>query len=409
MSTQKQREAAIAKEFFDSLGGRDEWDAQYRDGFGSRLHAYPLSMVVLHHSVTKHLAAAVTAASEHVQMRVLERIGQNRFGGGISYTCPVFPSGRAYQGTGFSRLGAHTGGYNTIAFAFCLVGNFETNKVTEAQVDRIARGLIALYYEGIIAVRRITHCHHDVFGTSCPGRYGCVAKSSRIPRRVNQLLTGSATTKPAGTPAANPPKNTGQETPGSTVGPFSGWVRATEDGPLTVSPHSTSKKVLDIKADQVLYAGDGEAPWHTEIGEGYWFPNRRVEPSSGVKADGLLPGQWPYRQMPVTTHRTTELGFAWRELLSQVLGRKVGNLYKDRHEWLGERGYSGTHNQRLQKFLADSEVRTAPDGLPFYRNAAGSGRGVIDGHLGDRSTQAEFRYLNWQAEFVDAVHYFSHY
>ena len=71
-------------------------------------------------------------------MRQLESIGQQRFGGGISYTFAVAPSGRVYEGTGPLRKGAHTGGRNTIARAIVLMGDHTRTRPTERELDAVA-------------------------------------------------------------------------------------------------------------------------------------------------------------------------------------------------------------------------------------------------------------------------------
>jgi hypothetical protein len=82
---------------------RGEWGARYGDGFAPA--PLPASEVWLHHSVTVAPDLVPPFDDEYVAMRTLERIGQERFGGGISYTWAAMPSGRIYQGHSVGRRG----------------------------------------------------------------------------------------------------------------------------------------------------------------------------------------------------------------------------------------------------------------------------------------------------------------
>lgn len=147
---------------------RGAWGARYADGFTAA--PLPASEVWLHHSVTPAPADDLTA--ERAAMRALEDIGQQRFGGGISYTFLVMPSGRVYQGHSVGRQGAHTGGRNDVARAICLVGNYETEAPTERQVDAVAALLRHGHARGWWTQARLAGGHRDAPGasTACPGR-----------------------------------------------------------------------------------------------------------------------------------------------------------------------------------------------------------------------------------------------
>src|SRR5690625_5849952 len=107
---------------------RSQWGARHRNGVGSR----PIGSLekYTHHTVTSHLTESASRAAEERQMRILEDIGQQRFGGGISYGFLIFPSGRIYEGAGISRISYHSGsGRNTRGAGIAFVGNFEANKL----------------------------------------------------------------------------------------------------------------------------------------------------------------------------------------------------------------------------------------------------------------------------------------
>ncbi|NDK31170.1 N-acetylmuramoyl-L-alanine amidase [Nesterenkonia haasae] len=174
---------------------RAQWGARYRAGFGDRSQNYPLNEVWGHHSVTAQLGPNATFAQECAQMRVLENIGQQRFKGGISYSFAFFPSGRAYHGLGASRIGAHTGGRNSISISFVFVGNYENTVPTAAALGAAAQCLKDLRAQGIIRQPRMNGGHRDAPGqpaTACPGRH----LHSRI-SVINSQAAGRVTQAPA--------------------------------------------------------------------------------------------------------------------------------------------------------------------------------------------------------------------
>jgi hypothetical protein len=145
------------------------WGARYGRGFGPA--PLPASEVWLHHSVTAAPPADVD--SERAAMRALENIGQQRFGGGISYTFAVMPSGRVYEGHGVDRQGAHTANRNSIARAIVLVGNYDTSPVTDAQQRAVAALLQHGQQAGWWRTARLNGGHQQAPGaqTACPGRH----------------------------------------------------------------------------------------------------------------------------------------------------------------------------------------------------------------------------------------------
>jgi hypothetical protein len=146
---------------------RAEWGARYAAGAGPvRL---PVRELWLHHTVTS--APAHNIEAEKAAMRSVEAIGQSRFGRGISYTFAVMPSGRVYEGTGAGRLGAHTGGRNSISHAIVLVGNYDTTVPSNTMLTGVADLVRHGHRSGWWQANRLTGGHRDVKATGCPGRH----------------------------------------------------------------------------------------------------------------------------------------------------------------------------------------------------------------------------------------------
>jgi len=162
---------------------RGEWGAQYDNGGGPA--PIPASECWLHHSVTGAPGVDATFEQDAAAVRVLEKIGEDRFGQGISYTWVITPSGRIFEGHGVGRLGAHTANRNSKARAICYLGNYETTRPTTAQIRGAAWLLQHSHGRGWLAAARLNGGHRDVGQTACPGAHAY----TRI-GEINQLAAG---------------------------------------------------------------------------------------------------------------------------------------------------------------------------------------------------------------------------
>lgn len=146
---------------------RPEWGATGRNGFGSR--PLPAKSVFQHHSVTAAPAVNATLAQDIAAVKVLERIGDSRFGS-ISYNFIIPPSGRIFEGVSVERIGAHTGGHNTAGIGICCIGNYENAELTPAQRDALIWLLAWLRVNGKLLEPAPLRPHSAVSATACPGR-----------------------------------------------------------------------------------------------------------------------------------------------------------------------------------------------------------------------------------------------
>lgn len=155
---------------------RSEWGARYPNGCTSA--PLPAAEVWLHHSVT-------SAANGPAIIREIERIGQSRFGCGISYTWLITLDGAIFEGHSVNRQGTHTGGRNDRSRAICFVGNYEEIRPTGAQLRSAGWLLQHARANGWITAARLAGGHRDLTATACPGRHAYAA----IPT-INQLAGG---------------------------------------------------------------------------------------------------------------------------------------------------------------------------------------------------------------------------
>lgn len=175
---------------------RSEWGARHAAAWKNLDAPLPAREVWLHHSVTVAPDLVPPFDDDDAAVRTLERIGQQRFGWGISYSFVITPTGRVYEGHRIDGVGSHTGGRNSTSRAICFLGNYEDDDPTREQLEAAAW----LLRYGADPARgwwapRLSGGHRDAPGasTACPGRNAWAA----IPT-INGLVGSDAATPPAG-------------------------------------------------------------------------------------------------------------------------------------------------------------------------------------------------------------------
>jgi hypothetical protein len=167
-----------------------------REGWGAR-HPYHKRPTVSLPTRCLFLHVAVIAdpddlvGTEREKMRVLERIGVERFSSGISYNWAVFDTGRAYEGQPLDRKGAHTvndkgvTGFpkNLNFFGYAVVlPQMGTDEVTDEQVDAVARFGAACRRAKLTVANEFLP--HQMFANkACPG----APALKRLPE-INKLM-----------------------------------------------------------------------------------------------------------------------------------------------------------------------------------------------------------------------------
>lgn len=169
---------------------RPDWRAQYQDGYAAA--PLPARYTVLHHSATIAPNILPPFDDDNTAVRTLERICQERFGTGMSYTFAFTPVGRIYEGVSINRASAHTLGHNFDARAFCMIGNYQTTHPSEAMLRAIASvlgwGWLHHYWQD----PHISGGHRDMTDpghTECPGNAGENALG-KIRRYTDEYLRG---------------------------------------------------------------------------------------------------------------------------------------------------------------------------------------------------------------------------
>lgn len=125
--------------------------------------------------------------------RTIERIGQSRFGSGISYNAGAFNTGRGYEGQPLTRRGTHTvntfkrdrcpvhggdmtgpitsSGYNlNVNWRALVLPQQVDDPVTDEQLDWAARWAAAQIRSGLARTDARWHGHRCVTAKACPGQ-----------------------------------------------------------------------------------------------------------------------------------------------------------------------------------------------------------------------------------------------
>jgi hypothetical protein len=257
----------VAHQNIPGLISRASWGAVEPDGFGTR--ALPTTEWWLHHSVTVAPDLVPPYTDDDAAIRLLERIGQQRFGGGISYTCLVTPVGRAYVGHSFWRRGAHTQGHNTIGAGICFVGNYETTRPTTAQLDAAAQVLCVAHRAGLSTAHRLNGGHRDTKSTTCPGKYAYAAIAQINARAAEHWSNGlSRVVQPGQVPNTTPVSN--PSSPNLTVDglPGSDTVRAWQRALHTAVDGRVSSQTLAARRQNPGLAACDNAWEFTRAAEG---------------------------------------------------------------------------------------------------------------------------------------------
>ena len=163
---------------------RAQWGAKYADGYAAA--PVPARYVILHHSATIAPDTIPPSTDDDAAVRLLERIGKERFGSGMSYTFAVTPVGRVYQGVSIGRASAHTLNHNYDARAIVMVGNYDITPPTAAMMNSIAELVRLGYRNGWWFPLGISGGHQDFEPpgyTECPGHAGEAAIAT-----INSLI-----------------------------------------------------------------------------------------------------------------------------------------------------------------------------------------------------------------------------
>ncbi|KAK7505805.1 hypothetical protein BaRGS_00003076 [Batillaria attramentaria] len=88
----------------------------------------------------------------------------------IGYNFVVGEDGNAYMARGWTEIGAHTQGYNSVGIAICVIGNFNDRVPNDAALNKIKQLIQCGLDNGYISASYTLKGHRDVGNTDCPGQ-----------------------------------------------------------------------------------------------------------------------------------------------------------------------------------------------------------------------------------------------
>lgn len=160
--------------------GGDRLEVYSRADWGAKPPASPLvpaenprKKLYWHNTAGVQPGEGWTFEQECSQMRATEayHVDVRKFRA-IAYSFVIFPSGRVYEGRGFEYdHGANLGYENQVSLSFCFAGNYDVQRLTDAQVAS-AQGLVSVALSaGYLSNPFSNLGHRDEPGVSksCPG------------------------------------------------------------------------------------------------------------------------------------------------------------------------------------------------------------------------------------------------
>lgn len=146
---------------------RGEWGARPPAWAIGALPNKPVGMGFVHHTVT---AFCYTYDECVAQMHSIQNYHMDVNGWpDIGYNWLVGEDGRAYEGRGWDKVGAHTYGYNDVAVAVSVIGDYTSrvpNAAAQAAINNIFNCAVQ---QGILSGSYEMFGHRDGGCTACPG------------------------------------------------------------------------------------------------------------------------------------------------------------------------------------------------------------------------------------------------
>ena len=87
----------------------------------------------------------------------------------IGYNFLIGADGRVFEARGWNRVGAHTKGWNDVAIAFSVMGNYMDHNPSAAAIDAVQKMIGCAVKLNKLTPNFVMYGHRDVGNTSCPG------------------------------------------------------------------------------------------------------------------------------------------------------------------------------------------------------------------------------------------------
>ncbi|KAF4525889.1 hypothetical protein B566_EDAN015174 [Ephemera danica] len=148
-----------------NIVSRAEWGA--RPPTATSPMSNPVPYVVIHHSEG---ASCTTQTSCESVVRGIQDYHMDSNGwNDIGYSFLVGEDGNAYEGRGWSNVGAHAPGYNSNSIGICFLGSFMTRVPNNAALNAGKQLIQCGVSNGYIRSAYSLYGHRQVTATDCPG------------------------------------------------------------------------------------------------------------------------------------------------------------------------------------------------------------------------------------------------
>ncbi|XP_035209352.1 peptidoglycan-recognition protein 1-like [Stegodyphus dumicola] len=144
---------------------RDRWGA--RLSLDNTTNSMPVPHLFIHHTVTPQCNDLISCSR---RMRGMQNYHMDDLGwDDIGYNFLIGGDGRVYVARGWTRMGAHTYGFNRNSIAFSLIGDFTEQPPSEIMLNATRSLIRCAEDQGYVAENYKLHGHRDAGCTECPG------------------------------------------------------------------------------------------------------------------------------------------------------------------------------------------------------------------------------------------------
>ncbi|GFT86099.1 peptidoglycan-recognition protein SC2 [Nephila pilipes] len=144
---------------------RAAWGA--RDSLSNETMVTPVPHLFIHHTAMSECNDFESCCR---MMRTIQNLHMDGNGwDDIGYNFLIGGDGRVYMGRGWNRVGAHTYGFNRIAVAFSLMGDFSHKLPSELMLNTTKSLIKCAEDENHVLGNYKLHGHRNAGCTECPG------------------------------------------------------------------------------------------------------------------------------------------------------------------------------------------------------------------------------------------------
>ena len=130
-----------------------------------------VTRITIHHEGSAKPNNDSTPAQVAATLRLIQSQHRKRMGAGdIGYHFIIDRTGAIWQGRDWAYQGAHTSGANSNNIGVMLLGNFEIQQPTQAQLSSLYSLTASLARKYGLAPQRDLYGHSDFCNTKCPGK-----------------------------------------------------------------------------------------------------------------------------------------------------------------------------------------------------------------------------------------------